>query len=146
MIGAATSTDGSGPRTARLTSARCARPMATTSPASIGATCICGRCSNELDQNRSLNIGVGPDRLAGRRYRLPAFILHVEGQRFRSLLKPRFDWDSGIATIAVQKFPLKSMVGDPGRIRTCDHKLRRLVLYPAELRGLAAGDASRVRF
>ena len=25
--------------------------------------------------------------------------------------------------------------GDPGRIRTCDHQLRRLVLYPAELRG-----------
>jgi hypothetical protein len=31
-------------------------------------------------------------------------------------------------------------VGDPGRIRTCDHKLRRLVLYPAELRGRRAGD------
>ena len=30
--------------------------------------------------------------------------------------------------------------GDPGRIRTCDHKLRRLVLYPAELRGRRAGD------
>jgi hypothetical protein len=25
--------------------------------------------------------------------------------------------------------------GDPGRIRTCDHSLRRRVLYPAELRG-----------
>ncbi len=25
--------------------------------------------------------------------------------------------------------------GDPGRIRTCDHRLRRPVLYPAELRG-----------
>ena len=32
--------------------------------------------------------------------------------------------------------------GDPGRIRTCDHKLRRLVLYPAELRGRRAGDAA----
>src|SRR5206468_12576265 len=30
--------------------------------------------------------------------------------------------------------------GDPGRIRTCDHKLRRLVLYPAELRGRRAGE------
>ena len=26
-------------------------------------------------------------------------------------------------------------IGDPGRIRTCDHSLRRRVLYPAELRG-----------
>ena len=27
------------------------------------------------------------------------------------------------------------MIGDPGRIRTCDHSLRRRVLYPTELRG-----------
>ncbi len=27
-------------------------------------------------------------------------------------------------------------IGDPCRIRTCDHLLRRQVLYPAELRGL----------
>ena len=26
-------------------------------------------------------------------------------------------------------------LGDPGRIRTCDHRLRRPVLCPAELRG-----------
>jgi hypothetical protein len=26
--------------------------------------------------------------------------------------------------------------GDPGRIRTCDPQLRRLMLYPTELRGL----------
>ena len=31
--------------------------------------------------------------------------------------------------------------GAPGRIRTCDPKLRRLVLYPAELRALAASLA-----
>jgi hypothetical protein len=28
----------------------------------------------------------------------------------------------------------KEMNGDPDRIRTCDHRLRRPVLYPAELR------------
>ena len=34
--------------------------------------------------------------------------------------------------------------GDPGRIRTCDHRLRRPVLYPAELRDRCAdGAASR---
>ncbi len=27
------------------------------------------------------------------------------------------------------------LIGDPDRIRTCDHLLRRQVLYPAELRG-----------
>ena len=30
---------------------------------------------------------------------------------------------------------VKAEIGDPGRIRTCDPQLRRLVLYPAELRG-----------
>lgn len=28
----------------------------------------------------------------------------------------------------------RKMNGDPGRIRTCDHRLRRPVLYPTELR------------
>src|SRR5437763_2512280 len=30
---------------------------------------------------------------------------------------------------------LIDIIGDPGRIRTCDHSLRRRVIYPAELRG-----------
>lgn len=30
--------------------------------------------------------------------------------------------------------PIVGNDGDPGRIRTCDHRLRRPVLYPAELR------------
>ncbi len=34
--------------------------------------------------------------------------------------------------------------GDPGRIRTCDHSLRRRVLYPAELRGLNAVNGTPV--
>lgn len=34
-------------------------------------------------------------------------------------------------------------IGDPGRIRTCDHSLRRRVLYPAELRGLVAHRTRR---
>jgi hypothetical protein len=32
----------------------------------------------------------------------------------------------------------------PGRIRTCDIRLRRPALYPAELRGLACGAYRRV--
>ena len=31
--------------------------------------------------------------------------------------------------------------GDPGRIRTCDHRLRRPVLYPAELRDHTSREA-----
>ena len=27
------------------------------------------------------------------------------------------------------------LIGDPGRIRTCDPQIRNLMLYPAELRG-----------
>ena len=33
--------------------------------------------------------------------------------------------------------------GAPGRIRTCDHPLRRRVLYPTELRAPYAHDQSR---
>ena len=36
------------------------------------------------------------------------------------------------------------LLGDPGRIRTCDPQLRRLVLYPAELRGLDCLSFTRV--
>ena len=36
--------------------------------------------------------------------------------------------------------------GDPGRIRTCDHSLRRRVLYPAELRGLKSDQPLTGRF
>jgi hypothetical protein len=32
------------------------------------------------------------------------------------------------------------IIGDPGRARTCDLPLRRRLLYPAELRGLARGS------
>ena len=35
-------------------------------------------------------------------------------------------------------------IGDPGRIRTCDHSLRRRVLYPAELRGRVPGTAALI--
>ena len=31
------------------------------------------------------------------------------------------------------------VVGDPGRIRTCDLQIRNLLLYPAELRGHVEG-------
>ena len=37
------------------------------------------------------------------------------------------------------------MHGAPGRIRTCDPKLRRLVLYPSELRARGAAIARIVR-
>ena len=33
---------------------------------------------------------------------------------------------------------LADVIGDPGRIRTCDPQIRNLVLYPAELRDRAA--------
>lgn len=39
-----------------------------------------------------------------------------------------------------QIFKQDQRVGDPGRIRTCDHSLRRRVLYPAELRGLKSNQ------
>ena len=50
----------------------------------------------------------------------------------------------------VQETQKRWKTGAPGRIRTCDLKLRRLVLYPAELRArtsrkVAAIDAQRNR-
>ena len=39
-----------------------------------------------------------------------------------------------------RKLPDKPGAGDPGRIRTCGHPLRRRVLYPAELRGRTPGE------
>ena len=35
-------------------------------------------------------------------------------------------------------------IGAPDRIRTCDPKLRRLVLYPTELRARAKGAIARI--
>lgn len=37
------------------------------------------------------------------------------------------------------------LYGDPGRTRTCDHRLRRPVLYPAELRDRAGLTRRSVR-
>ena len=36
---------------------------------------------------------------------------------------------------------VQELFGDPGRIRTCDHRLRRPVLYPAELRDHTSREA-----
>jgi hypothetical protein len=37
-----------------------------------------------------------------------------------------------------------SFTGAPGRIRTCDLKVRNRALYPTELRALADSDSSKV--
>ncbi len=39
------------------------------------------------------------------------------------------------AAIRLPVVAAKSAVGAPGRIRTCDLEIRRLLLYPSELRG-----------
>ena len=50
----------------------------------------------------------------------------------------------GVTPAVIAAAPhLKTERGDPGRIRTCDLKLRRLALYPTELRGLAAPGFTR---
>lgn len=36
----------------------------------------------------------------------------------------------------------KALANVPGRIRTCDPQLRRLLLYPAELLGHGAGEGN----
>jgi hypothetical protein len=48
--------------------------------------------------------------------------------------------------LKVRILPLTfEIIGDPGRIRTCDQQLRRLLLCPAELRGLGRGvNANRI--
>ena len=40
-------------------------------------------------------------------------------------------------SLLVHSGQIAEFIGDPGWIRTSDPQLRRLVLYPAELRGLA---------
>ena len=53
-------------------------------------------------------------------------------------------------TILAQKSVLErgyitENIGDPGWIRTSDPQLRRLVLYPAELRGRVYSEQDRAR-
>src|SRR5262249_53905816 len=46
-----------------------------------------------------------------------------------------FSETNNVCQFKSKLFQIIEIYGDPGRIRTCDHSLRRRVLYPAELRG-----------
>jgi hypothetical protein len=55
-----------------------------------------------------------------------------------NLLKMSFAWQpTELPAPSLKSQKKQAEFGDPGRIRTCDPQLRRLVLYPAELRGLS---------
>ncbi len=46
-------------------------------------------------------------------------------------IKPAYNKPNNIAAMVSLYFFMRS--GAPGRIRTCDHQIRNLMLYPAEL-------------